>query len=215
MSKEYCENAFCMCLSRSCLASSRPLHQSQNLTSLRMTVHSQLQSSGRKVLITQEVAMMQEPITAQQQERAMSVGNSRCLRDTKIPANSLVDTPGLTTNMPGINSLLLSCKLQYTGFCCCLEDKGNHFCFGCCRHFIGHHRLYNHSLNRHLWRQLYCQDQVSQLRSYHQDPSTVGGLTAEDLEKARQSKRAEIKPHKQMVMPAPQSLFLNTNTHWH
>ncbi|XP_045916503.1 atypical kinase COQ8A, mitochondrial-like isoform X2 [Micropterus dolomieu] len=67
------------------------------------------------------------------------------------------------------------------------------------RHFIGHHRLYNHSLNRHLWRQLYCQDQVSQLRSYHQDPSTVGGLTAEDLEKARQSKRAEIKPHKQML----------------
>ncbi|TKS76032.1 Atypical kinase COQ8A, mitochondrial [Collichthys lucidus] len=37
-------------------------------------------------------------------------------------------------------------------------------------------------------------------RSYHQDdPSTVGGLTAEDIEKARQSKRAEIKPHKQML----------------
>ncbi|XP_044026125.1 atypical kinase COQ8A, mitochondrial isoform X2 [Siniperca chuatsi] len=67
------------------------------------------------------------------------------------------------------------------------------------RRFIGHHHLYNHSLNRHLWRQLYCQDQVSQLRSYHQDPSTVGGLTAEDIEKARQSKRAEIKPHKQML----------------
>ncbi|KAM9339410.1 atypical kinase COQ8A, mitochondrial [Symphorus nematophorus] len=66
------------------------------------------------------------------------------------------------------------------------------------RHW-GHHHLYNHSLNRHLWRELYCQQQFSQLRSYHQDPSTVGGLTAEDIEKARQSKRAEIKPHKQML----------------
>ncbi|XP_070705560.1 atypical kinase COQ8A, mitochondrial [Pempheris klunzingeri] len=66
------------------------------------------------------------------------------------------------------------------------------------RHFVGH-RLYNHSLNRHLWGQLYCQHQVSQLRSYHQDPTTVGGLTAEDIEKARQSKRDEIKPHKQML----------------
>uniref|UniRef100_A0A8C4E9K2 Atypical kinase COQ8A, mitochondrial n=1 Tax=Dicentrarchus labrax TaxID=13489 RepID=A0A8C4E9K2_DICLA len=37
-------------------------------------------------------------------------------------------------------------------------------------------------------------------RSYHQDdPSTVGGLTAEDIEKARQSKRDENKPHKQML----------------
>ncbi|XP_070843457.1 atypical kinase COQ8A, mitochondrial isoform X1 [Chaetodon trifascialis] len=67
------------------------------------------------------------------------------------------------------------------------------------RHFIGHHHLYNHSLNRHLWGQLYYQHQVSHLRSYHQDPSTVGGLTAEDIEKARQSKRAEMKPHKQML----------------
>nr|XP_046229311.1 atypical kinase COQ8A, mitochondrial [Scatophagus argus] len=67
------------------------------------------------------------------------------------------------------------------------------------RHFIGHRHLYNQSLNRHLWRQLYFQRHVSQLRSYHQDPSTVGGLTAEDIEKARQSKRAEIKPHKQTL----------------
>ncbi|KAG8011206.1 Atypical kinase COQ8A [Nibea albiflora] len=67
------------------------------------------------------------------------------------------------------------------------------------RRFIGHQRLYNHSLKRHLWGQLYCQHPISQLRSYHQDPSTVGGLTAEDIEKARQSKRAEIKPHKQML----------------
>ncbi|XP_067337243.1 atypical kinase COQ8A, mitochondrial isoform X1 [Channa argus] len=67
------------------------------------------------------------------------------------------------------------------------------------RHFTVHHHLYNHSLTRHTWRQLYCQHPISQLRSYHQDPSTVGGLTAEDIEKARQSKRAEIKPHKQML----------------
>ncbi|CAL8316826.1 unnamed protein product [Merluccius merluccius] len=41
---------------------------------------------------------------------------------------------------------------------------------------------------------------TGQTRSgYHQDPTTVGGLTAEDLEKARQSKRAEMKPHKQML----------------
>lgn len=123
-------SSLCMCLSRSCLASSRRLHQSQNLTSLRMTVRLQLQSSGKKVWtlqwITQEVVMTQQPITVQQ-ERAMSVGNSRCLRDTKIPANSLVDKPDLTTKMPGINSLLLNCNLQYTPFCCCFKDKGNHF----------------------------------------------------------------------------------------
>ncbi|XP_069014544.1 atypical kinase COQ8A, mitochondrial [Embiotoca jacksoni] len=67
------------------------------------------------------------------------------------------------------------------------------------RHFIGHHHLYNHSLNRHVWSQLYCQHPVSRARSYHQDPTTVGGLTAEDIEKARESKRSEIKPHKQML----------------
>ncbi|XP_028997417.1 atypical kinase COQ8A, mitochondrial [Betta splendens] len=64
------------------------------------------------------------------------------------------------------------------------------------RHFTGHHRLYKHSLTRHAWGQLY---QVGHLRSYHQDPSTVGGLTAEDIEKARQSKGPEMKPHKQML----------------
>ncbi|XP_077443854.1 atypical kinase COQ8A, mitochondrial [Stigmatopora argus] len=41
---------------------------------------------------------------------------------------------------------------------------------------------------------------VSGRRSYHQDPSSsVGGLTAQDLEKARQSKRADVKPHKQTL----------------
>nr|XP_019947469.1 PREDICTED: atypical kinase COQ8A, mitochondrial-like isoform X1 [Paralichthys olivaceus] len=67
------------------------------------------------------------------------------------------------------------------------------------RHYIGHHHLYTHSVNRHMWAKLYCRHQVAQTRSYHQDPSTVGGLTAEDIEKARQSKRTEIKPHKQML----------------
>uniref|UniRef100_A0A669F7N9 Atypical kinase COQ8A, mitochondrial n=1 Tax=Oreochromis niloticus TaxID=8128 RepID=A0A669F7N9_ORENI len=38
-----------------------------------------------------------------------------------------------------------------------------------------------------------------QFRSYHQDPSTVGGLTAEDIEKARESKGTDGKPHKQML----------------
>uniref|UniRef100_A0A8C5HWG8 Atypical kinase COQ8A, mitochondrial n=1 Tax=Gouania willdenowi TaxID=441366 RepID=A0A8C5HWG8_GOUWI len=66
-------------------------------------------------------------------------------------------------------------------------------------HFIGNHRIYNHHLNRHLWRQLYNEHPASQLRSYHQDPSTVQGLTAEDIDKARQGKRAENKPHKQML----------------
>ncbi|KAM9110241.1 atypical kinase COQ8A, mitochondrial isoform 1-T6 [Megaptera novaeangliae] len=37
-------------------------------------------------------------------------------------------------------------------------------------------------------------------RFYHQDQSPVGGLTAEDIEKARQAKaRPESKPHKQML----------------
>lgn len=59
-------------------------------------------------------------------------------------------------------------------------------------------RFYSHGPSRHLW---------GQLRSYHQDPSAVGGLTAEDMEKARQGKKAEIKSHKQMVISAarPQS----------
>ncbi|XP_022435091.1 atypical kinase COQ8A, mitochondrial [Delphinapterus leucas] len=39
-----------------------------------------------------------------------------------------------------------------------------------------------------------------QRRFYHQDQSPVGGLTAEDIEKARQAKaRPESKPHKQML----------------
>ncbi|XP_068609610.1 atypical kinase COQ8A, mitochondrial isoform X2 [Brachionichthys hirsutus] len=67
------------------------------------------------------------------------------------------------------------------------------------KHFVGKQRLYKHSGNTHLWRPLYCRHQIGRLGSYHQDQSTVGGLTAEDIEKARQSKRAEMKPHKQML----------------
>lgn len=67
------------------------------------------------------------------------------------------------------------------------------------RHFVVHSHLYNHSPNRHLWSRLYRQCHAAQLRTYHQDQTTVGGLTAEDIEKARQSKRAEGKPHKQMA----------------
>lgn len=72
-------------------------------------------------------------------------------------------------------------------------------CFLCGRRFTGLHHGYNRTLNRHLWLRLYCQQQLSQLRTYHQDPTSVGGLTADDIEKARQSKRAETKPHKQAV----------------
>lgn len=72
------------------------------------------------------------------------------------------------------------------------------------RHILGHPTFYHQNLNRHGLTQLYRLDPASlQLlglsRGYHQDPTTVGGLTAEDLEKARQSKRPEIKPHKQML----------------
>ncbi|KAK7907285.1 hypothetical protein WMY93_015897 [Mugilogobius chulae] len=64
------------------------------------------------------------------------------------------------------------------------------------RHFLPNHHLYT---QRHLWGQMLCQTSIRQLRSYHQDPTTVGGLTAEDIEKARQSKRPDVKPHKQML----------------
>lgn len=39
-----------------------------------------------------------------------------------------------------------------------------------------------------------------QNRAFHQDHSSVGGLTAEDIDKARQAKTgSEQKPYKQMV----------------
>lgn len=41
---------------------------------------------------------------------------------------------------------------------------------------------------------------AGQKRAFHQDHSSVGGLTAEDIEKAREAKsNPENKPHKQMV----------------
>ncbi|KAA0708405.1 Atypical kinase COQ8A, mitochondrial [Triplophysa tibetana] len=40
---------------------------------------------------------------------------------------------------------------------------------------------------------------TGQTRSYHQDHSSVGGITAEDIEKAREAKRSSSKPHKQML----------------
>lgn len=78
----------------------------------------------------------------------------------------------------------------------------NPFCFACRRHTFGHHQLHNHSLISRVWGQptADCQRPGTQTRSYHQDPSTVGGLTAEDIEKARQRKTADSKPHKQMVI---------------
>ncbi|XP_026070433.1 atypical kinase COQ8A, mitochondrial-like [Carassius auratus] len=40
---------------------------------------------------------------------------------------------------------------------------------------------------------------TGQTRSYHQDHSSVGGITAEDIEKAREAKQNGSKPHKQML----------------
>uniref|UniRef100_A0A8C1I546 Atypical kinase COQ8A, mitochondrial n=1 Tax=Cyprinus carpio TaxID=7962 RepID=A0A8C1I546_CYPCA len=40
---------------------------------------------------------------------------------------------------------------------------------------------------------------TGQTRAYHQDHSSVGGITAEDIEKAREAKRNGSKPHKQML----------------
>ncbi|XP_051511428.1 atypical kinase COQ8A, mitochondrial [Myxocyprinus asiaticus] len=40
---------------------------------------------------------------------------------------------------------------------------------------------------------------TGQIRLYHQDHSSVGGITAEDIEKAREAKRNGSKPHKQML----------------
>ncbi|XP_061757195.1 atypical kinase COQ8A, mitochondrial isoform X1 [Nerophis ophidion] len=54
-------------------------------------------------------------------------------------------------------------------------------------------------VENHAWLRVCSQQSAGQQRGYHQDPSSVGGLTAEDLEKARESKRADVKPHKQML----------------
>ncbi|MEQ2195472.1 hypothetical protein XENOCAPTIV_013342 [Xenoophorus captivus] len=75
-------------------------------------------------------------------------------------------------------------------------------------HFPGH-RLYNHC---QVLREVGYQQPVSQYRSYHQDQSSVGELTAEDIEKTSQSKGADSKPHKQMVTPVP---IATVGTHTH
>ncbi|XP_061899428.1 atypical kinase COQ8A, mitochondrial-like isoform X1 [Entelurus aequoreus] len=54
-------------------------------------------------------------------------------------------------------------------------------------------------VGNHAWLRVCSRQSAGQQRGYHQDPSSVGGLTAEDLEKARESKRADVKPHKQML----------------
>uniref|UniRef100_A0A8B9H8Y3 Atypical kinase COQ8A, mitochondrial n=1 Tax=Astyanax mexicanus TaxID=7994 RepID=A0A8B9H8Y3_ASTMX len=41
--------------------------------------------------------------------------------------------------------------------------------------------------------------QFTGTRSYHQEHTSVGGLTAEDIDKARDAKRSGSKPHKQML----------------
>lgn len=87
------------------------------------------------------------------------------------------------------------------------------------RHFTGIHHGYHRTLSRHLWLRLSCQQQLGQLRTYHQDPTTVGGLTADDIEKARQSKRAETKPHKQAVNmcfsdSSLDQTFVDSLMHW-
>uniref|UniRef100_A0A1A8MWT1 AarF domain containing kinase 3 n=1 Tax=Nothobranchius pienaari TaxID=704102 RepID=A0A1A8MWT1_9TELE len=65
------------------------------------------------------------------------------------------------------------------------------------RHFLGQHNLYSPS--RHVLHEVNHQHPASLVRSYHQDQSSVGGLTAEDIEKTSQSKRGDEKPHKQML----------------
>uniref|UniRef100_A0A8C6K5J1 Atypical kinase COQ8A, mitochondrial n=1 Tax=Nothobranchius furzeri TaxID=105023 RepID=A0A8C6K5J1_NOTFU len=70
-------------------------------------------------------------------------------------------------------------------------------CSGFYRHFLGQHNLYSPS--RHVLHEVNHQHPASLVRSYHQDQSSVGGLTAEDIEKTSQSKRVDEKPHKQML----------------
>lgn len=95
----------CLCHYRSCQVNRKP-HQSRSLTFLRTMLHSQPQSSARKALtrhqITQEAAQTKRQVLAR---------HIRCLRGTRIPASSLVVTPGRTTKTPGLrltNTLYIS-----------------------------------------------------------------------------------------------------------
>lgn len=77
----------------------------RSLTSLRMTARSHPQSSGRKVRTLQRIT---REVATKQQERLVLAASSRCLKGTKIPANSSVDTPGPTTTTPGTDRLLIT-----------------------------------------------------------------------------------------------------------
>uniref|UniRef100_A0A3B5LKD9 ABC1 atypical kinase-like domain-containing protein n=1 Tax=Xiphophorus couchianus TaxID=32473 RepID=A0A3B5LKD9_9TELE len=108
----------------------------------------------------------------------------------------LAATQDPTTKMPGLFLLTVYifkrhfCRIAYlTVMMCPLVFY---------RHFLGH-QWYNHSLCRHVLQEVNYPHQVGRFRTYHQDQSSVGGLTAEDIEKTSQSKRADSKPHKQML----------------
>lgn len=57
--------------------------------------------------------------------------------------------------------------------------------------------------------------QFTGTRSYHQDHSSVGGLTAEEINKAREAKRSVSKPHKQMVKKCTLYGVNDTTLHFH
>lgn len=183
----WCKKEIGVCVSRRCLgssssSSSSPPLWSQSLISPKMTTRSRPLSSRRKATLLRSTRRAAAPLEPE---------SSRCLRGTKIPANSLTDTPDLTTRTPGVHAFSACTILARISLLTPCFPRG--------RRSTGLHHGYNRTLNRHLWLRLYCQQQLSQLRTYHQDPTSVGGLTADDIEKARQSKRAEIKPHKQAV----------------
>lgn len=77
----------------------------RSLTSPWKTTRSHPQSSGRKVPTLQRIT---QEVATKQRERPASAASIRCLKGTKIPANSSVDTPGPTTGMPGTEGLLIT-----------------------------------------------------------------------------------------------------------
>ncbi|XP_038149190.1 atypical kinase COQ8A, mitochondrial isoform X1 [Cyprinodon tularosa] len=112
--------------------------------------------------------------------------------------NFTADHSGTGTDAPAGTSTINGKQSMFEGY----KDPSNQFSGQTrsyhqdARYSLGH-QLYNHSLNRQLSQKVIYQQ--PQFRSYHQDQSSVGGLTAEDIEKTSQSKRADSKPHKQML----------------
>lgn len=195
-------------VSRSCPGSSKA-PQSQSLTFLRTRRRTQRRSSGKSTQTLQPTS--QRLVVMQQQGLATSVGSGQCSRDTKIQVTSLAVPPDHTTKMPGAYAPFLSPFILYYFYPSFLPTCINYsidVCLICYRHFLGQ-QLYNPSLNRHVLQEVGYQQPVGPFRCYHQDQSTVGGLTAEDIEKTSQSKRADSKPHKQMVIPR------SRNNSWH